>query len=112
MARDWAPDFVRNDDQVLWLDDDNAIGFIEDSEGKCGGTLFHRRNPPLADWPYCAGGFYWRQPVTYRDKITPWQERKVTLWQLESIDPLTLSPSILCNCGHHGFIKQGKWIQA
>lgn len=33
-------------------------------------------------------------------------------WKVESLDPLTLSPSILCSCGHHGFIKQGKWIPA
>ena len=34
-------------------------------------------------------------------------------WQVESWEPLTLSPSLLCTiCGSHGFIKQGKWVAA
>jgi hypothetical protein len=32
-------------------------------------------------------------------------------WTLEKFEPLTLSPSLLCRaCGHHGFIKEGRWI--
>lgn len=31
-------------------------------------------------------------------------------WQIESVDPLTLSPSLLCRaCGHHGFLRNGRW---
>jgi hypothetical protein len=34
-------------------------------------------------------------------------------WTVESMEPLTLSPSLLCRlCGDHGFIKQGKWVRA
>jgi hypothetical protein len=34
-------------------------------------------------------------------------------WQLESLEPLTLSPSVLCmSCQHHGFIRGGKWVPA
>jgi hypothetical protein len=38
-------------------------------------------------------------------------------WTVESLDPLTLSPSILCTtskggCGLHGFIRDGKWVPA
>lgn len=33
-------------------------------------------------------------------------------WTVESWDPLTLSPSILCACGDHGFIRGGQWIPA
>lgn len=32
--------------------------------------------------------------------------------QKVSIDPLTLSPSVLCQCGAHGFIRDGKWVAA
>jgi hypothetical protein len=39
--------------------------------------------------------------------------RKVTpdraFWTVESWDPLTIFPSILCNCGDHGFIRNGRW---
>ena len=38
-------------------------------------------------------------------------------WQVESWDPLTLSPSILCapdkgGCGMHGYIQEGRWVSA
>lgn len=34
-------------------------------------------------------------------------------WKVESLEPLTISPSLLCKvCGHHGFIRQGKWVPA
>jgi hypothetical protein len=33
-------------------------------------------------------------------------------WQVESLDPVTLSPSLLCPCGHHGFIRNGRWEPA
>lgn len=33
-------------------------------------------------------------------------------WEVESWIPLTLSPSILCSCGDHGFLREGRWIPA
>lgn len=34
-------------------------------------------------------------------------------WDLLSLDPLTLSPSLLCQrCGRHGFIRDGRWVPA
>lgn len=34
-------------------------------------------------------------------------------WELHSLDPLTLSPSLLCRaCGSHGFVREGKWVPA
>jgi hypothetical protein len=33
--------------------------------------------------------------------------------RIESTDPLTVAPSILCpDCGLHGFIHDGRWIEA
>lgn len=35
------------------------------------------------------------------------------LWSLASAEPLTISPSLLClACGHHGFIRDGRWVPA
>lgn len=34
-------------------------------------------------------------------------------WTLQSVDPLTFSPSVLCmRCQRHGFISGGKWVGA
>jgi hypothetical protein len=30
-------------------------------------------------------------------------------WRVLSLDPLTLSPSLACHCGDHGFIVGGRW---
>ncbi len=48
---------------------------------------------------WCVGGFQWKGDSG-------------PVWTLESMEPLTLSPSIRCGCGHHGWIKSGKWIGA
>lgn len=35
------------------------------------------------------------------------------VWQVESWEPLTLSPSLLCSvCGNHGFVRNGAWVPA
>lgn len=40
-----------------------------------------------------------------------WPPRPV--WQVLSLDPLTLSPSTRCRaCGLHGFIRDGRWVPA
>lgn len=32
-------------------------------------------------------------------------------WQVQSVDPLTVTPSILCSgCSTHGFITGGAWV--
>lgn len=34
-------------------------------------------------------------------------------WQLDSKDPITISPSIHCQtCGTHGWIRNGEWVDA
>jgi hypothetical protein len=35
------------------------------------------------------------------------------IWTLESEEPLTLNPSLLCTqCGEHGWVRAGKWVPA
>lgn len=53
---------------------------------------------------------------------TPENQRgSAPTWQVESLDPLTISPSVLVqhgtavgrpSCGLHGFIRGGRWIPA
>lgn len=33
-------------------------------------------------------------------------------WSVEQWDPLTISPSVLCSCGNHGWIRGGRWCPA
>lgn len=52
----------------------------------------------------CGGGAYW---VASKNDPNP------VLWQLISLDPLHIEPSLLHRrpdgCGHHGFIRDGRW---
>lgn len=79
------------------------------------------------------GGDHWYTPI-YRDGdwvgIQEWHHnqrdewcagwvpfagaptRAGTSWDTLSLDPLTLSPSLLCSCGSHGFIRDGAWVDA
>jgi len=48
----------------------------------------------------CAASMFWR-------KAPP-----IAMWTVHSLDPLHLEPSLKCSCGHHGFIREGKWQPA
>lgn len=57
------------------------------------------------------GVTYWHEPCgkDYLAVQPAWK----TGWQVQSLDPLTLAPSVLCRkCGLHGFIQNGKWVSA
>lgn len=67
-----------------------AVGLVEEHDsptGRCSGYVKFRGVPPNPDG----------RPS----------------WVVEKEDPLTLSPSVLCStCGHHGYIRKGKWVPA
>ena len=57
----------------------------------------------------CAGFLYFDTPKV-REVFDPVESG---MWQVEQRDPLTLSPSLLCRaCGHHGWIRDGRWVPA
>lgn len=42
-----------------------------------------------------------------------WDESYHEHHDLVQREPLTVSPSLLCAiCGHHGFIREGRWVPA
>lgn len=52
------------------------------------------------------GGFVTFDTPEAHEVTTPQSPK----WSVESRDPLTLHPSLLCRCcGHHGFLRQGRW---
>jgi hypothetical protein len=55
---------------------------------------------------YCEGMVTFDEPV--QRQIEPNRPR----WTVESWEPLTISPSVLCACGDHGFIREGRWVTA
>ena len=55
----------------------------------------------------CASG------VTFDSETARRIEPGKAMWTVESWEPLTLSPSLLClRCGDHGFVRDGRWVVA
>jgi hypothetical protein len=55
--------------------------------------------------------------LTFAGPVQAQLEPNRPVWQVESWEPLTLSPSILCapdkgGCGLHGYIRGGLWVPA
>lgn len=69
---------------------------------RIGATVRHRT--PQGEW--CLGGILFDCEQTRRG----WPDRP--MWTVESWEPLTVSPSLLCHCGDHGFIRSGRWVAA
>lgn len=78
-------------------------GYLIMHEGKPRGVgVMH----PTPDGMFCGSSAFWDVSI-----YAPGHE--LPCWTLNSLDPLDISPSLLClMCGDHGFIRQGKWIPA
>ena len=88
------------------LGDDHTLQFTiwygDPAEQVGGAIVTHRRS----DGSWCQGSITFDVPIS-REK-RPVGPR----WIVESWEPLTLSPSLRCHCGDHGFIREGQWVQA
>lgn len=69
---------------------------------RAGAIITHR----LPDGGDCEGALAFDGEVARR--VFPDRPR----WIVESWEPLTLSPSVLCSCGDHGFVRSGRWEPA
>lgn len=88
------------DEDATSLGEGHAYKFFQDASGQRIG-LFEWHRTPEGTW--CCGGVYFEGA----------DERHQSQWKVETWEPLTLSPSLLCgNCTSHGFIRDGKWVEA
>lgn len=79
------------------------ISFSVDMDGhECGLLEWHD-----CTHDFCAGGITFDNDAGHR--VHP----QGPFWTLESREPLTLSPSILCRtCHRHGYIRESRWVPA
>ena len=88
------------------LGDDHAIVFSQyKGEKRVGGNVLH---PPVEG--KCSGqGWICFEDTSWSRQFGP----SLATWKVESQEPFTISPSILCRaCGDHGFIRAGRWVRA
>ena len=80
----------------------------DDSGTVIGFDVLHRKGPkPIpayAGSEWCMGGITLDVPEA--------AGLAGARWTLVAYDPLTVAPSFLCDCGDHGFIRDGKWVPA
>lgn len=85
-----------------------VIGAIVSHPVRPGDETCERHSPASDDEHrgLCFGVITFDVPVAHEAGL------RGPFWTVESWDPLTLSPSLLCHCSDHGFIKEGKWVPA
>lgn len=80
-----------------------VIRFYGNGDCDKAGILLYHQHP---DGAVCGGSVPFDVPANdwHRQRARP-------LWQVQSLEPLTLSPSILDpDCGLHGHIVNGLWV--
>lgn len=105
----WAPerDIPANAERYAGIPDVDRFGAIVTHPIREGDTLCEgRRKRGSVDEGCCIAGITFAGDVQRR--IAPDRPS----WTVESWDPLTISPSLLCHCGDHGFIREGRWVAA
>jgi hypothetical protein len=102
-AEEWA-DIVAMDGEDIGYD--IRIIYIQIGDVRAGLLLYHHHK----NGSVCGGSVHFAMPYG-----SPSREKTDTtraLWKVESIDPLTLSPSIedkTCSEHLHGYIVNGRW---
>lgn len=91
-------------EKVLDLGDGHSVVLVTHNGEISGADLNH---PPVEG--KCAGKAW----IPFEGRAWARGFKSLEAWKVESDDPLTLSPSILCRaCGDHGHIRNGKWERA
>jgi hypothetical protein len=78
-------------------EDHELIGLIE----------HHPKPSPDAPGLYCGGYVAWKASGSAQPR------HELVAGGIGDEEHLTISPSVLCRaCGHHGFIRDGRWVPA
>ena len=89
----------------LDLGDGHWLKWTEFHGVRCGGIIYHTDSK--AEDGICCGSFW--TDKSYNES----SGTNHAIWSINGGDEKpTLSPSFLCHCGDHGFIRDGKWVRA
>lgn len=94
----WAPDYFLNP-RYADLPEVSRWGAI----------IWHELRP---DDSVCAWRGECAAAITFAGEVQRQVIPDAVTWTVESWEPLTLSASLLCHCGDHGFIRDGRWVSA
>ncbi len=87
------------------LGDGHFIDWLYYEGSLCGGVIVHTTTKFESGW--CSGAFL------TDDRYYKACGRTGPVWSLVGGQQQpTLSPSLLCHCGDHGWVRDGKWVRA
>lgn len=100
----WAPDrsIQANAERYAGVPDVDRWGAI----------VRHRVGPNGPGMPADQSTGWCEGVITFDGPVQQQVHPGAPMWTVESWEPLTLSPSLLCHCGDHGFIREGRWVPA
>jgi hypothetical protein len=78
---------------------------------KCTVVIRHELVPG-DEHQHCQARGYCEAAANLDSEVTRRIFPEASLWQVDAWDPLTLTPSLRCHCGDHGFIREGHWVPA
>lgn len=98
------------DEHALDLGDGHWLNWIAPGPDgpRIGAIIFHRLPPGAPDFlgnGMCAASVWF-------DAARAPAGRPVWALTGAADEHITLSPSLLCSCGDHGFVRDGKWVRA
>jgi hypothetical protein len=86
----------------LDIGDGHWIQWTEYEGERCGGIIRH--TDPKAESGMCAGAFFIKSLAAFTNR---------PVWQMSgTFECPTLTPSFMCHCGDHGFVRNGRWVRA
>lgn len=114
MFDELVPDLVLDDDHFLvftmWAPDDipsnrKLYGTPVPRVEKYGALIRHYIKKKDGSIELCEGSILfdgeWQR---YNNK-----GGHATFWRVDCWEPLTVTPSLICHCGDHGAIREGRW---
>jgi len=93
----WGPDRKLNPQYAKFPDVEKWGAIVGHDLRPDDGNEFCQKNG------FCEGSITFDGPVQRQLLGGPF-------WQVLSWEPLTLSPSLLCHCGDHGQLINGRWV--
>jgi len=103
-TNDW-PDPNEGSKPYLELGDGHSLTWTRYEGEICGGIIRHDKSDSPTG--YCDGAFWLRG-----SKFIASEPNRPQRDLSGGFECPTLSPSFLCYCGDHGWIREGKWVRA
>jgi hypothetical protein len=110
----------------LDLGDGHYLDWTTYEGERCGGIISHTKDQALyesqmaklkesGNYDEEVAEFYrlCQGAITIKGSTSAIKHARQAVWEMTgTFEQPTFSPSFLCHCGDHGFVREGKWVRA